>query len=89
MHAVVASWGDVRVGPVKAEENAKKHRVRFEEAASVFLRSRGTLTFEIPITLRRKIAKSPSAVPCGDACPLRGAHRTRERVGNTPGAEAV
>jgi uncharacterized DUF497 family protein len=33
--------------PVKAEENAKKHRVRFEEAASVFL-DPGALTFWDP-----------------------------------------
>ena len=81
--------------PVKAEENAKKHRVRFEEAASVFLDPRA-LTFWDPdhseeedreITIGRFVRAASS---------LRGALRTRGRcpnhqrtAGNTPGAETV
>jgi len=52
--------------PIKAAANAKKHRVAFEEAASVFL-DPSALTFS-PSTPKRKIAKSRSVVPRGNAC---------------------
>lgn len=48
--------------PLKAAANLKKHRVRFEEAASVFLDPLGSPS-PIPITLMQKNVRLRLVIP--------------------------